>query len=127
MQKPADLVEAFERVNAIKGEDHWRPDAKDMEFLTERLREALGDGFDPATVEETILGLGWVARMLFTYRLDFDQLLETADRLTEATTVGLVRSKAGFTVEQGVQAGVGAGYFTGLYMGLMLGGGDGTT
>lgn len=116
-----DLVEAFDRVNAIKGDDHWRPDADSLRQITEKLRAELGEGFNAKGVEDTIMGLGWVGRMLVEYGLDFEQLMVTAERLTDATLAGVDRSKLGLTPEQGLQAGIGAGYFTGLYMGLMIG------
>lgn len=115
-----ELLETYKRAQAYKNAADWSPTADQLREITQMLTAQLGGGINAKAVEETIRGLGWVARMVVEHDLDFGELMLVSDAMVDGTWGSLKAARMELTVEQGVQAGIGAGLYTGLLMGLMI-------
>lgn len=115
-----ELTDAYQAAQAFKNEaaSDWSPTGEQLRTIFEQLAGELGE-VTPQMVEQTLRGLGWVARLVVEHQLELDELMAVCQALDDGTRQEVVA--AGLTDPgQACSAGTGAGFFTGLLVGLIV-------
>lgn len=115
-----DIEAAYRWVQAQKALP-YDPGPDTVAAVVEGLKKQLGTD-DIRLVQHTLMGMGWIFRMMEQERLPVTATFAIPDRISRNMIGNLGDQLAVLSPPQLVEAGVGGSFFTGLWVGRRLDG-----